>query len=175
MSAKWGRFLVLGIVSILAGIFAVGHPSVVTLAGVIFIGASLFVGGVAQVIQAFMTKEWSSFALSVIGGVLSMIAGVLIMQEPVVGSVSITLFLLAALVVGGMLRIAIALRHRELPMWWLLALGGLISILVGAILYASLPWSGLWVLGTLIGVDLIVQGVGWTGFGLDLRKHQRTV
>lgn len=172
IAPKWGWFLVLGLVSIAAGIFAVGHPFLVTLAGVIFIGAALLVGGVFQLVQSFMTKEWSGFALSVIGGLLSVIGGVLIMQEPATGSVVITLFLLATLVVSGVVRIVIALRHRELPMWWLLLLGGVISVVVGIMLYATMPWSSLWILGTLIGVELIFQGAGWVGFSLDLRRQR---
>ena len=160
ISGKWGWFLLLGIVSILAGVFAIGNPLVVTLAGVIFIGASLLVGGVFQIIQSMMTKEWGSFIFGILGGLVSIVAGVLIMQEPVTGSVVITLFLLAALVIGGILRIVVALRHRDQSTWWLLALGGLVSIFIGIMLYMSMPWSSLWILGTLIGVELIFQGVG---------------
>ncbi len=171
IASKWGWFLVLGLVSILAGMFAIAHPLLVTLAGVIFIGASLLVGGVFQVIQSFMTTGWNGFALGLFGGLLSIVGGVLIMQEPAAGSVIITLFLLVALVVSGITRIVIALRHRELPMWWLLALGGLASAIIGVVLYMSMPWSSLWILGTLIGVELIFQGVGWTGFALNLRRR----
>jgi uncharacterized membrane protein HdeD (DUF308 family) len=171
ITSKWGWFVVLGLVSILAGVFALGHPLLFTLIGVLFIGASLIVSGITQIIQSFMAKGWSNSAFGIIGGLLSIIGGVLVMQEPVTGSVVITLFLLAALVVGGVLRIMIAFKHRELPMWWLLALGGVVSVIVGIMLYAALPWSGLWVLGTLIGVELLFQGIGWLGFGMDLRKR----
>ncbi len=174
IASKWGWFLLLGVVSLIAGVFAIAHPLLVTLAGVIFIGASLLVGGIFQVIQSFMTKEWRGFALSIIGGLLSIIGGVLIMQEPVAGSIVITLFLLAVLVVSGVVRIVIAVQHRDMPMWWLLALGGLVSVVVGVLLYATMPWSSLWILGTLIGVELIFEGVGWTSFSLDLRRRHRT-
>lgn len=173
ISAKWGWFLLVGVVSIVAGVFAIAHPLLVTLVGVIFIGASLLVGGAFQVIQSFMTKQWGGFLLALFSGLLSIVGGLLIMQEPAVGSVIITLFLLAVLVVGGILRIMIAMRHRDLPMWWLVALGGLVSVVVGVMLYATMPWSSLWILGTLIGVELIFQGVGWTGFSLNLRQRHR--
>ena len=55
IARKWGWFVVLGIISVLGGVFALGHPLIVTLAGVIFIGAALLVSGVAQIVQAFMT------------------------------------------------------------------------------------------------------------------------
>jgi len=170
IARKWGWFVVLGIISVLGGVFALGHPLIVTLAGVIFIGAALLVSGVAQIVQAFMTKGWSGFLFSILGGLLSIIAGVLIMQEPVAGSVIITMFLLAVLVVSGVLRIMLAFRHRHMSLWWLMALGGLVSVVVGIMLYQALPWSGLWVLGTLIAVEMIVQGISWIGFGMDLRK-----
>ncbi len=48
--------------------------------------------------------------------------------------------------------------------------GGVISLLVGLMLYLMLPWSGLWVVGTLIAVELIFHGVSWIQFGLTLRK-----
>jgi uncharacterized membrane protein HdeD (DUF308 family) len=88
----------------------------------------------------------------------------------VAGAILITLLLVVALVLGGILRIVVALRHREMRRWWLMALSGLVSVVIGLMLYVSLPWSGLWVLGTLIGVELIVQGVTWLMFGTTLRR-----
>ncbi len=172
ITGKWGWFVALGVALILIGMFALVDTVAFTLISVIFIGASLLVGGVIQVFQAFMTKGWSAFALNLLCGLVTVAGGFLIMMEPVQGSIVITLFLLAALVVGGVLRIVIALRHRELQYWWLMVIGGLISIALGVLLYATLPWSGLFLLGTLIGIELIIQGVTWLQFGLGLRRHR---
>ncbi len=128
---------------------------------VIFIGAKVLVGGFFQIVQAFMTKQWSGFLLNLLVGILYVIGGFLIMQEPVHGSFIITLLLLSAILVGGMTRIMIALRHRELSGWWLMLLGGIISVILAIMLYASLPWSGLWVLGTLIAIELLIHGCTW--------------
>jgi uncharacterized membrane protein HdeD (DUF308 family) len=95
------------------------------------------------------------------------------MDEPVEGSIILTALAVAALIAGGVVRVAIALRHREVQGWWLLLLGGLVSVVVGVLLYRSLPWSGLWVLGTLIAVELLVQGGTWLQFGLSLRRMAR--
>ena len=92
------------------------------------------------------------------------------MQEPVHGSFIITLLLLAAILVGGMTQIMIALRRRELSGWWLMLLGGIISVILAIMLYASLPWSGLWVLGTLIAIELLIHGFTWLQVGLSLRQ-----
>ena len=170
VASRSGWFIALGVVMVLAGIFALGDVVAFTLVSVIFIGAMMLVGGIFQFIQAFMTKGWGSFLLNLALGVLYIIAGLLIMDEPVQGSVILTLFLLAAILVGGITRIVIALRHRELSGWWLMLLGGLVSVVLAVMLYATLPWSGLWVLGTLIAIELLVHGFTWIQFGLSLRK-----
>jgi uncharacterized membrane protein HdeD (DUF308 family) len=92
------------------------------------------------------------------------------MDDPFPGAVIITIFVAAALILGGILRIVIGIQHRHMPGWGLLVVGGVISLVVGVMLYMMLPWSGLWVVGTLIAVELIVHGVSWIQFGLTLRK-----
>jgi len=173
VAGKWGWFVALGVILILAGVFALGDVVAFTLISVIFIGAMLLAGGIFQVIHAFMTKGWSDFFLNLLMGVVYVVGGFLIMQEPVQGSVIITLFLLAALLVGGIMRIVVAVRHREMTGWWLLVLSGLISVFLAIVLYMSLPWSGLWVLGTVIAIELLIQGFTWLQFGLSLRKLAR--
>ncbi len=171
---KWGWFVALGVLSILAGMFALTDVVAFTLVSVIFIGAMLLVSGVFQVIHSFATKTWGQFGLSLLMGLLYIAGGFLIMQEPVQGSFIITLMLLIALVVSGVFRIVIALRHREMKYWWLMALGGLCSAVIGVWLFLALPWSGLWVLGTLIAVELLIQGVTWLQFGFALRRRHVT-
>ena len=173
VAGKWGWFVALGLVLIVLGVIALGDVMAVTLVSVIFIGAMLLVGGIIQVIHAFMTKDWGAFLLNLLIGILSAIGGVLIMDEPVAGSIVITIFVAVAFVVGGILRAVLALRHQEVSGWWLFLIGGIVSVILGILLYATLPWSGLWVLGTLIGIELIVHGVTWLQFGFALRGLHR--
>jgi uncharacterized membrane protein HdeD (DUF308 family) len=170
LGPKWGWFVALGSVMVLAGGFALGDTILVTLVSVIFIGAALIVGGVFQIIHAFANKEWAAFVFALLCGALYIAGGLLIMREPVHGSVVITILLLIALAVGGILRIAMAVRHREIKGWWLLLVTGLLGVGVAVLLYLSLPWSSLWVLGTLIAIELIFQGVAWIRLGFALRE-----
>ena len=166
----WGWFLALGIAQLVLGVIAWFDVIAFTIAGVIFIGALLVVAGVFQVIHAFMDREWGSFFLHLLMGILYVIGGFLLMDEPVQGSVIITIFVAVALIIGGILRIVMGVQHRHMPGWGLLIFGGVISLLVGIMLYMMLPWSGLWVVGTLIAIELIFHGVSWIQFGLTLRK-----
>jgi len=172
VSPKWGWFVALGIVLIALGVAAWLDLAAVTIASTIFIGASLFIGGAFQIIQAFMTKEWRGFVLRLFCGVLYLVGGLLIMDEPVQGALVLTLLVAAAFIVGGVVRIALALQHRDMPAWYLILLSGVVSIVVGYLLYANLPWSGLWILGALVAVELVVQGVSWLYLGLRLRARR---
>ena len=169
ISKKWGWFVALGIAMIALGVIAWLDVVTVTIAGTIFVGASLLAGGVFQIIHAFMAKQWRGFIMSLFCGILYLAGGLLIMNEPVQGALFLTLLVMAALIVGGVVRIVLALQHRNIAAWGLILLSGIVSITVGYLLYASLPWSGLWVLGTLIAIELLIQGSSWLYFGLALR------
>ena len=167
---RWGWFVALGVAQLILGVVAWFDVVAFTIAGVIFIGALLVVAGVFQLVHAFMNREWGSFFLYLVVGIMYVIGGFLLMDEPLVGSVFITILVAVALIIGGVMRIIIGIRHRGMPGWGLLVVGGVISLVVGVMLYLSLPWSGLWVVGTLIAVELIIHGVSWIQFGLALRR-----
>jgi uncharacterized membrane protein HdeD (DUF308 family) len=166
----WGWFVGLGIAQLVLGVVAWFDVIAFTIAGVIFIGALLLVAGVFQIIHAFMDREWSAFALHLLVGLLYVVGGFLLMAEPLEGSLVITILVAASLVIGGILRIVIGIQHRHMAGWVWMLVGGVISLVVGLMLYLTLPWSGLWVVGTLIAVELIVHGVSWLQFGLALRR-----
>ena len=170
LAGKWGWFVGLGIVMVVAGGFAFVDTVFVTLVSVIFIGAAMLVSGAFQIVHAFANKDWGAFIFALLCGALYIVGGLLIMDEPAQGSVIITIFLLVALSVGGALRVAMAVRHREVKGWWLLVLGGLVSIALAVILFLGLPWTSFWLLGTIIAVELIFHGVGWISFGFALRN-----
>jgi len=171
---KWRWFVALGIVLIAMGAAAWLDVVSVTVATTIVVGASLLAGGVFQVIHAFMTREWRGFVFGLLSGLLYAGGGLLIMNEPVHGAVVLTLLLVAFIIAGGIVRVVLALRHRAVRAWGLVLASGLASIVIGCLLYANLPWSGLWVLGTLIAVELLTQGAGWLYFGIALRFVRRT-
>ncbi len=174
VTTKWRWFVALGIVLIVLGAAAWLDVVSVTLATTIVVGAFLLVGGVFQIIHAFMTREWRGFILGLLSGLLYAAGGLIIMREPVHGAVVLTLVLAALIIASGIVRMVLALRNRGLRAWGVVLASGVVSVVVGCLLYANLPWSGLWVLGTLIAIELLVQGAGWLYFGIALRFVGRT-
>jgi uncharacterized membrane protein HdeD (DUF308 family) len=49
------------------------------------------------------------------------------------------------------------------------AVDGIITIILGALVLAQWPASGLWVIGLFIGIDLIFYGLAWIALALGLR------
>jgi uncharacterized membrane protein HdeD (DUF308 family) len=170
---RWGWFVALGIVQIVVGLLCWIDVVAASIAGVFIIGALLLIGGVAQIIHAFSVRGWSGFLLYVLIGILYVLGGLLLMAEPVRGSLIITVVIAVLLIISGIARLIVAATHRHMPGLWLVILSGIVSFAVGVLLYASLPWSSLWVLGTLIAIELVFHGIAWLQFGLVLkRSHQ---
>ncbi|HET6185008.1 MAG TPA: HdeD family acid-resistance protein [Acetobacteraceae bacterium] len=169
MSRRWGWFVALGIGLIMLAIIAALDAAAFSAVSTVVIGASLLAGGALTAIHALMTRERSGFFLRLLAGVLAFVSGLLALNETARGVAVLTLLLTASVVAGGIVRILFAWRHRDLAAWGMMLLSGAASIVIGVMLYASLPWPGLWVLGLLIAVELFVQGGGWLWLGIALR------
>ncbi|TDT96841.1 MULTISPECIES: HdeD family acid-resistance protein [Azorhizobium] len=169
MRHSWGWFVALGAVFILLGFVALAHLVASTFATALYVGAMILVAGVVQVLHAFRVREWSRFAVWLVCGLLYVVAGGLIMSEPLLAAGVITLMLGVAFVVSGVFRIAAGLGARGTDGWIFIVLSGVVTLLLGAVIIAHWPVSSLTILGLLLGVELIVNGVATLVFGLALR------
>ncbi|NHO32504.1 HdeD family acid-resistance protein [Acetobacter fallax] len=167
---QWLLFVALGLASIILGAIAWMDAISVTLASAMFLGVLVMIAGAVQVFHAFAIKASGGFLFSLLLGIAYLLGGALLIEEPATGSVIITIFIAMCMVVAGTVRAIVAFQNRGVPGWWVVLFGGLVSLVVGIMLYATLPWSGLWLVGTLIAVELIIAGVGWIQFGLALRR-----
>ncbi|MCB8873801.1 HdeD family acid-resistance protein [Acidisoma silvae] len=170
---RWGWFVALGIVQIIVGVLCWIDVTAASIAGVVILGVLLLIGGVFQIVHAFTMRGWSGFLLYVLIGILYVIGGLLLMEEPLRGSLIITIVIAVMLIVSGIARLIVAATHRHMQGLWLVILSGLVSFAVGIMLYASLPWSSLWVLGTLIAIELVFHGIAWLQFGFALKRSHR--
>ncbi|MGH7933424.1 MAG: HdeD family acid-resistance protein [Candidatus Binataceae bacterium] len=158
-------FLIWGIALIVLGIIAIGLSELATLVSVVFLGWILIIGGLVGLIHGLMHRRWHGFFLNLFAGVLYVVAGFMMVTNPAMAAVTLTLLIAMLLIVGGGFRLFVAfsmpLRH-----WGWLILNGVISIVLGIIIWDSWPISGLWVIGLFIGIELIFDG--WTEVMLAL-------
>jgi uncharacterized membrane protein HdeD (DUF308 family) len=152
--------VLLGIVMILAGLAVLGDVVLVTVISTMFIGWASIATGAFEVIHAFWTKGWGGFVWQVVLGILYIAFGVVIVSQPVASALILTYVLGLCLLISGFVRILLGFSHwREAG--WIMLLSGLFVVLAGLVILTGFPMTGLWVLGFLLGVDLITHGLGW--------------
>jgi uncharacterized membrane protein HdeD (DUF308 family) len=169
---NWGWLLGLGILSILLGTIGLGGQMAfgLTWATMVFLGALLMVGGIFQIIEAFKCKGWKSVLWHVLIGLLYVVGGVVIFVDPMLAATGFTLMLAWVLIIVGIMRIVIAFQLRGSKGWFWPLLAGIASIVLGAIILAKWPISGLWVIGLFVAIELIFNGWAYVFIALAARN-----
>lgn len=155
----WVRIL-LGIVLIVAGLLVLGDIAIATLISAIFIGIMAVVAGGFEIVHAFWTKGWGGFIWQLLLGALYVAFGIVLINQPVTGALIITYVLGLLLLFSGIIRIIHSFSHWK-EAGWIMLISGAFGILAGLVILTGFPMTGLWVLGLLLGIDLISHGVAW--------------
>jgi uncharacterized membrane protein HdeD (DUF308 family) len=158
----------LGIVFIAVGAVALGNAVAATIASTMVIGICALVAGGFEVAHAFWTKGWGGFLWHILLGLLSLAAGILLLANPVEGSLVLTYAFGFLLIASGLLRAVLGVRFWR-RRGWVLLLSGAFGILAGIVILAGWPYSGLWVIGFVLGIDFILHGAGWLAVALVRR------
>ena len=175
LSRNWGWLLALGILMIILGVVAMAAPVVATIAIQVMLGWLLVISGIAEGIHAFMVKEWRGFLLELLSAVLYLGVGLLLLVDPLKGALALTLILAVFLLVEGIFKIITAFRVRDHRGWgWLLA-SGIVSVVLGVMIWAQWPASGLWVIGLLVGIQLLFTGWSLVMLALVARGHRQAM
>lgn len=167
---NWGWYLLLGIVLIVLGSAALIFDFATTVVSVVFFGWLLVISGIVQVVQSFQVRAWGGFFLHLLQGILEVVVGFMLVSAPVQGALLVTLLAAAYLLVGGLFRIGAALAMGFQGSGWV-AFSGLISFILGLMLWRQWPYSGFWFIGMCVGIDLIFNGWSWVAFALACRRH----
>jgi uncharacterized membrane protein HdeD (DUF308 family) len=174
---SWGWLLALGILMLALGVIGLGMSYWLTIVAVYWVGILAIIGGVGQLFDAFHHKGWKGVVWHVIIGVVYIVAGILMIAMPIAAAFWLTIFIAAALVVSGVLRIIMSFHVRDHGAVWVWVLfTGIISIVLGVLVYGTITppdaealataegqvaWmqSWGWVIGLFVAVELIVEGV----------------
>lgn len=167
---NWGWLMGAGIVLILLGIFGLAASFLFSVASALSFGAMMLIAGGVLFADAFRREGWSSRFAMLAVGVLYVLTGALVFYNPLQAVVALTLLCAAMLVAAGVLRIVMAFQIRSLPVWgWVLA-SGVLSLLLGILIFAQWPASSAWVLGTFLAIELIFQGWAYVALARAIRS-----
>jgi uncharacterized membrane protein HdeD (DUF308 family) len=168
----WAFLTGMGIVLMILGAVAMGSSLVATLATILIFGILMLLGGLFQVVTAFWGRSWRGFFLHLLAGVLYLIVGVFMIDNPLEAAVGLTLLLAAGLLLGGILRIVLSLVDRFEGWGWTL-LNGIVSLILGLAIWRQWPLSGLRFIGLFVGIEMLFSGLSWIMLGLALRSTPR--
>ena len=152
--------VLLGIVMILAGILVLGDVALFTVISALFIGWMSVATGAFEIVHAFWTKGWGGFMWQVLLGVLYIAFGFALVSQPVASALILTYVLGLLLLMSGVVRILLGFSHWK-EAGWVMLFSGAFGILAGLVILTGFPMTGLWVLGFVLGVDLISHGLAW--------------
>ncbi|MFY0582135.1 HdeD family acid-resistance protein [Cystobacter fuscus] len=171
-SALWTGPLVMGVLVTLLGVLALGSATLTSLLSVLFYGVLLMGAGVLEIVHGLRNRDTGPFLLFVLGGLLSFLVGGFLLTQPGAGLMSLTLLLAAYFFASGFFRILTASSDRH-PGWgWDFAQGA-VSVMLGALIFSRMPSASPWVLGVVVGVELLTRGLSLLAGALVVRGLMR--
>lgn len=151
-------FLAQSAVMVAAGVLALIFPAFASAGVLALLGWLLVISGVVQVISLWGATQVPYFWLQLVTLALEILVGYLLITRPEAGLVAVTFLMLVLFLISGIARVVFALMIRPMEDWiWVLA-SGFVAIACAGILFASLPEAATWLLGVLLGIELIAIG-----------------
>jgi uncharacterized membrane protein HdeD (DUF308 family) len=169
----WRLFLIEGVILILLGLAAIVVPPLAGLATTIILGWLFLIGGAVGLVSTVGAHQAPGFGWSLLSAIVAILAGGVLLWDPMQGLASVTYVLIAFFIIDGVLVMILALQHRrELSgRWEWMMIGGIIDLILAAIIVAGLPGTLAWALGLLVGIDLLWGGMSLVGMAMAARSE----
>lgn len=168
--AAWGWFVALGAVFIVLGLIASSQLLLATVVTVYYLGATIIMAGILQIVQSCRLSRWTGFILWLLSGLLYIGAGIMSFMNPALASSALTLLLALFTAASGIARIWLGAGAMSERGWGWIVASGVLSTVVGLLVLVGWPVNSAWVLGLILSIDLIFQGCTMLGAGFRLRS-----
>ncbi len=169
---SWGWWLVLlvGLLSIVAGVIILFKPSESLPTLAVIAGIFLLCDGILELVASFM-RSTANRGLVGLFGVITAIVGVLLIRHPVGGVAAVALLIGIWLIAVGVIRFVTAFEEYEHRGWH--ALAGVVELIAGIVIVAN-PNIGFATLALLVGIGFIVNGVAMAvlGWGMHAVRQE---
>jgi uncharacterized membrane protein HdeD (DUF308 family) len=164
LSFLWGALL------IVLGILAIGAPFLAAVAVSVVISWLIIFAGIVHIVLAFHAHGAGSVIWKLLVGIAYLFFGGYMIFHPVLSVTSLTLVLAALFVIEGILDFVLYARMRPLHGSAWVLIDGIITLLLGALIYMQWPSSSLWAIGLLVGISLMISGITRIGLTWAVRK-----
>jgi uncharacterized membrane protein HdeD (DUF308 family) len=160
-----GAVTLWGVLTIVLGVFAMGAPLVTGLALAVLIGISLVAAGLMQSIYAFQAGSIGKGVLRLLFGGVTVLAGLTIAGQPGIALATLTLILAIYFVVDGVTTLIASTAVTGGQGKGLIIFNGIVTLVLGIMIWRGWPVSGAWAIGILVGIRLIFSGMTMMALG----------
>ena len=164
-----------GVLLIVFGMLAVGSPFLAAVAVSVVVAWLIVLAGIVHLMLAFRVHGAGSRIWKVFVGIAYLCFGGYLIVHPVLGVASLTLLLASLFLIEGILDIVLYVKMRPVEGSGWMLIDGIITLLLGLMIYMQWPSSSLWAIGTLVGISMIFSGVARVMMSLAARKASDTV
>lgn len=165
--------MIYGVGLIILGAMAIILPGVATVAAKTLLGWVLIASGIIGLFTVFTAGVSApGFLWNLLTAVLYLLAGVALLSNPVAGILTLTIIIAAYLIATGLSKIVLAFRYKQaIPRaWGWMLFTGLVDIALGVLIISGLPGTAAWVLGLLVGIDLLFTGAALVAAAVHYRN-----
>ena len=169
---SWIWMAVFAVISLIGGVLALLNPFAATLAATLMAGWVFAFVGALQIIQSFRVQGWGGFIWALLFGALTLVVGITLIFNPLAGMVSLTLLVGVLFLAMGVVKVMYSFSLRPVTGWGWVLVSGIVSIVLGVMILGNFPYAATSVLGILLGVELLSNGVLFLFTALGLRNLQ---
>jgi len=167
--------IVWGVLLVVLGMMAVGSPFLAAVAVNAVLAWLIVVAGIVHLVLAFQAHRAGSLIWRLLVGLAYVFFGVYLIAHPALGVASLTLLLAALFLIEGILDLALFFQARSIQGSSWVLIDGVITLLLGLMIYLQWPSSSGWAVGTLVGASMIISGVSRIMLSLTVRKITASV
>src|SRR6201981_2965047 len=166
--------IIWGILLIVFGMLAIGSPFLAAVAVSAVIAWLIILARVVHLILAFHVHRAGSMVWKLLVGLAYLFFGVYLLMHPLLGVASLTLVLASLFLIEGILNIVLFFKMRSVGGSSWVLVDGIITLLLGLMIYMQWPSSSAWAIGTLVGVSMMLSGISRVSLSLAVRRVAAT-
>lgn len=170
LANSWGWLFGLGLLFILMGTIGLGMLAGLTLVSMFFFGILLLFAGASHIVDVFRYREWKKILWHVLIAILYIYGACLVIYDPFLASAIITALLAGMFLMLGITRVITAITLKDYPGRGWLFFAGIMAIILGIMILAHWPVSGIWFIGLFIAIEMIINGWSYILIALSMRR-----
>lgn len=162
--------LVVGMISVVGGIFALLNPFAASIAAEQVAGWTFLIGGILGLITFFQAEGWGGKLWALLVAVAMAWVGIELLGNPLGGVLALTLVVGVSFIVSGVFKVLLGFSVTDSTLRWVVLISGAVSALLGFMILSNLPGSAVVSLGVLLGIELLSSGISMIALSRALRQ-----